>query len=57
MRLQPRIDYVKEHGVNIYGAVVTGPSKEILKLREEPWVSAVYVGEVKLWNWDYSMAP
>ncbi|HHV72902.1 MAG TPA: hypothetical protein GXX38_09915, partial [Clostridia bacterium] len=53
LKLQQRIDYVKEHGVNIYGAVVTGPTKEILKLREEPWVAAICLGEAKLWNWDY----
>ncbi|WP_268895059.1 anti sigma factor C-terminal domain-containing protein [Paenibacillus sp. USDA918EY] len=35
----------------MYGAVVTGPTKEILKLKEDPEVSAIRIGEVALWNW------
>jgi len=45
------LSYLESNGVNLYGAVVTGPSKEILKLKQEPWVASVEVGEVRLWNW------
>ena len=45
--------YVEKSGVNIYGAVVTGPTKEILKLKNDPAVSSIRVGKVTLWNWDH----
>ncbi len=52
LRIPERLEYLKNHGVKIYGIVVTGPSKEILKLREESWVAGIYLGEVRLWNWE-----
>lgn len=51
LKLQERIDYLKSNGINIYGVVVTGPTKEILKLKNEKWVSGVKVGDVEFWNW------
>lgn len=51
LRLQERIDYLNRNGIGIYGAVATGPSKEILKLKNEPWISGIIVGEVRFWNW------
>ncbi|RAV22918.1 anti-sigma factor [Paenibacillus contaminans] len=45
------IGYIEQNGVKLYGAVVTGPVKELLKLREEPWITRLQVGEVRLWNW------
>lgn len=51
LKLQQRIDYIKSNGVNIYGVVATGPTKEILKLKNEKWVSGVKVGDVEFWNW------
>ncbi|MDF2659896.1 MAG: hypothetical protein K0Q94_2687 [Paenibacillus sp.] len=51
MKLDETIGYVEQHGVKLYGAVVTGPTKELLKLKQEPWVRAPRVGEVRLWNW------
>jgi len=45
--------YVEKNGVNIYGAVVTGPTKEILKLKNDPAVSSIRVGKVTLWNWNH----
>lgn len=45
--------YVEKNGVNIYGAVVTGPTKEVLKLKNDPAVSSIRVGKVTLWNWDH----
>ncbi len=45
------IGYIEQNGVKLYGAVVTGPVKELMKLREEPWITHMRVGEVRLWNW------
>lgn len=45
------LDYIGKNGVKIYGAVITGPTKDILKLKEDPEVSAIRIGEVALWNW------
>lgn len=47
-----RISYVENNGVRIYGTVVTGPSKEILNIKNEPWITGVSIGETRLWNWD-----
>jgi hypothetical protein len=46
------LDYVEENGVSIYGMVVTGPTKELLKLKDAPFVRYLHVGEARLWNWD-----
>jgi hypothetical protein len=45
------LEYVEKNGVKIYGAVVTGPTKEILKLKNDPAVSSIRVGKVTLWDW------
>lgn len=49
--IQEKIDYIQKNGVKIYGMVITGPTKELLKLKEEKWISGMEVGEVRLWNW------
>lgn len=49
--LDDSISYLEKNGVKLYGVVVTGPVKEILKLKEEKWVSNMHVGEVRLWSW------
>ncbi|MCM3705397.1 anti-sigma factor C-terminal domain-containing protein [Cytobacillus firmus] len=37
----------------VYGAVVTGPVKELLKRKNnEKQVRAPYLGEMDYWNWD-----
>ncbi len=51
LRLTERINYINKNGMRIYGIVVTGPTKEILKLKRENWITTVHVGEVRLWNW------
>lgn len=48
--LNDHLQYIEENGVKIYGMVVTGPSKEILKLKEEDWVRGIKIGNVDLWN-------
>ncbi|MER1985147.1 MAG: anti sigma factor C-terminal domain-containing protein [Solibacillus sp.] len=50
--LQERYDYIQANGFKVYGAVITGPTKELLKLRGEPGVYDVQLGDVELWNWE-----
>lgn len=50
--VQYALDYVNKNGVKIFGVAVTGPTKEILKLRDENLVRRINVGETRLWNWD-----
>lgn len=49
--LQERLNYVKENGVKVYGAVVTGPTKELLRLKEVEEIRFPVLGEVTWWNW------
>lgn len=51
-RIAERYDYLQKHGVRIYGAVVTGPTKELLKLQAEKSITAAFLGKVDWWNWD-----
>lgn len=46
------VSYMEEHGVRLYGAVVTGPTKELLKLKDDPLVSNIRIGKVTLWDWN-----
>ncbi|MGG2084261.1 anti sigma factor C-terminal domain-containing protein [Lysinibacillus pakistanensis] len=50
--LQERYDYLKKNGFQAYGAVVTGPTKELLKLKNIEGISNQKLGDVELWNWD-----
>lgn len=52
LKISERIKYLQKNGIKLYGIVVTGPSKEILKLKSEPWVAGIHLGEVRLWNWN-----
>jgi hypothetical protein len=54
--LEDRYEYLKENGFEVYGAVVTGPVKELLKLKELDMIQGVQVGEFDYWNWE-SNAP
>ncbi|MED4584060.1 anti-sigma factor [Brevibacillus choshinensis] len=47
-----RYSYLQEKGVRIYGAVLTGPTKELLKLQAEKSITAAFLGKVEWWNWD-----
>ena len=49
--LQKRFAYLQEKGIQVYGLVVTGPTKELLKLRDLEGVHSPAVGDVQLWNW------
>jgi hypothetical protein len=44
--------YIEENGVNLYGAILTGPTKELLKLQNEEKILFATMGEVDFWNWD-----
>lgn len=50
--LQERHDYLEREGFTVYGAVVTGPVKELLRLEEEEGIRGEQLGEVELWNWE-----
>ncbi|MGM0843512.1 MAG: anti sigma factor C-terminal domain-containing protein [Bacillota bacterium] len=50
--LQERYDYLKKEGFIVYGAVVTGPVKELLKLRKIEGIHGAQVGSMEYWNWD-----
>ncbi|MFJ7728707.1 anti-sigma factor [Neobacillus sp. NPDC097160] len=52
LSLGSRLAYIKKHGINVYGAVITGPTEELRKLQDMREIRAVKVGEVKLWNWE-----
>lgn len=52
LNVQEVLDYISSNGVRLYGAVVTGPTKEVLALERETMIKHIEVGETRLWNWD-----
>ncbi|SES62291.1 Sigma factor regulator N-terminal [Oceanobacillus limi] len=50
--LEEKYQYIKDEGFTVYGAVVTGPAKELLKLQDATFVQGEQLGEVELWNWE-----
>jgi len=50
--LEKKYQYLKEEGFTVYGAVVTGPVKELLKLQDAAFIQGEQLGEVELWNWE-----
>ncbi|MCR8657647.1 anti-sigma factor [Paenibacillus endoradicis] len=52
--LPERYKYLKDNGFTVYGAVVTGPVKELLKLQGATFIQGEKLGEVELWNWNLS---
>jgi len=49
--LPEKYKYLQEKGFTVYGAVVTGPVKELLKLQDATFIQGEKLGEVELWNW------
>jgi len=49
--LEEKYQYLTEEGFTVYGAVVTGPVKELLKVQNLSFVQGEQLGEVRLWNW------
>lgn len=46
-----QLKYVEENGIRLYGAVITGPTEELLKLKSNDQIIFATVGEVDFWNW------
>ncbi|MFB4167815.1 anti sigma factor C-terminal domain-containing protein [Virgibacillus sp. JSM 102003] len=47
-----RLNYLRENGMKVYGATVTGPVREIEKLQSEELLHQFYLGGIEVWNWD-----
>ncbi|GGD86321.1 anti-sigma factor [Paenibacillus nasutitermitis] len=56
LTMEERYNYMKQNGVKLYGAVVTGPTKELLKLKQESEFTVPLVGMTDWWNWDQQQA-
>jgi hypothetical protein len=52
LHLKERLAYVNKNGIKTYGIVMTGPTKEILKLKDNKHVKGLELGEVELWQWE-----
>src|SRR5690625_3488422 len=50
--IEETLNYIDQNGIHHYGAVITGPTKEVLKLQEEASIVQLAVDEVAFWNWD-----
>jgi hypothetical protein len=46
-----RLAYLKKEGIKVYGAVVTGPVRELEKLRANEKLRSFQLGQVEFWNW------
>ncbi|MBT2763281.1 anti sigma factor C-terminal domain-containing protein [Paenibacillus sp. ISL-20] len=46
-----RLAYLKKNGVQVYGATVTGPVRELEKLKEEQGFWGFRLGRIEVWNW------
>lgn len=49
--LEERIHFLEENGMRHYGIVITGPTKEVLHLKDESWVNVLQIDEIGFWNW------
>lgn len=49
---QQRLAFIKKHGVQVYGAVVTGPVRELEKLKDVPELSNFGLGQIEVWDWN-----
>ena len=45
-----RLAYLKKNGVQVYGVTVTGPVRELEKLKEEPEFWGFRLGRIEVWN-------
>ncbi|WP_432774793.1 anti sigma factor C-terminal domain-containing protein [Brevibacillus gelatini] len=48
---EKRLTYLREKGIVVYGAVVTGPVRELEKLRAETGLHEFQLGRIAVWNW------
>lgn len=51
LNIKDKANYIQNNGIGIYGVVVTGPTKELLKVNDIKAVTSQYLGGVELWNW------
>lgn len=51
LNIKGKRNYIQKNGIGIYGVVVTGPTKELLKVNDIKAVTFQYLGGVELWNW------
>ena len=49
--LKEVLRYIEDNGIRLYGAVITGPTKQMLALKDDSTVLHVQLGESALWNW------
>ncbi|UNK16983.1 anti-sigma factor C-terminal domain-containing protein [Paenibacillus sp. N3/727] len=47
-----RLAYLQKEGVQVYGATVTGPVRELEKLKEQPEFREFRLGRIEVWNWE-----
>ena len=48
---EERIAFLETEGFKVYGAVVTGPTKELLRLKELDEIQGEQLGRITFWNW------
>lgn len=46
-----RLAYLQKNGVHVYGATITGPVRELEKLKEQPEFYRFQLGHIEIWNW------
>ncbi|NMO96434.1 hypothetical protein HII30_11690 [Paenibacillus lemnae] len=49
---EQRLAYLEENGVQVYGATVTGPVRELEKLKAQPEFRNFQLGPIEIWSWD-----
>ena len=49
---EAQLQYIEQNGIKLYGAVITGPTEELLKLQSNNRIIFATVGEVDFWNWN-----
>lgn len=47
-----RLAYLKSNGIQVFGAVVTGPVRELEKLGQVPGLRDFRLGRIEVWNWE-----
>lgn len=47
-----RLAYLRTHGVQVYGAILTGPVRELQKLKQHPEFHYFRLSRIEVWNWD-----
>ncbi|SDJ65663.1 anti sigma factor C-terminal domain-containing protein [Sediminibacillus albus] len=48
---EQRLDYLNQHGIQVFGATVTGPVREIERLEEKELLHQFQLGGIEVWKW------